>query len=375
MNKDNNSTITTHFSVIKDPRVTGRSEHKLIDIIVVAICGAICGADDWVAIEAFGKAKQDWFKKFLELPAGIPSHDTFGRVFSLIHTRHFQECFLNWVKAAAQITDGQIIPIDGKTLRRSHDNSVGKAAIHMVSAWSVENHLVLGQVKTEEKSNEITAIPELLSLLDVNGCIVTIDAMGCQKKIAKQIINQGGDYVFGLKGNQSSLLKAVEEIFANVGDEELNSPSFDFFQTEEKGHGRHETRSYFTTSFTDTALSQKWEGLKTAGIVVSERNVNGKKSEDHRYYVSSLKNDAEGFAKAVRAHWGIENSLHWVLDVAFREDESRVRKGHGPENLAVLRHITLNLIRQEKTAKLGVKNKRLKAGWDDNYLARVVFGQ
>lgn len=309
MKENNNSTIVSHFSVLRDPRVTGRSDHKLIDIIAIAICGAICGADDWVATEAFGKAKQDWFEKFLELPEGIPSHDTFGRVFSHVDPIHFRDCFINWIKSVAKVTDGQIIPIDGKTLRRSHDKKNGKSAIHMVSAWSVENRLVLGQVKTEEKSNEITAIPELLNLLDVNGCIVTIDAMGCQKKIAKQIIDQGGDYVFGLKGNQGSLLKAVEKVFAQASEKELAGPAFDFFQTEEKGHGRHEIRSCYTTIFTDVQICQEWEGLKAIGVIVSERNVNGEKSEEHRYYISSLKNDAKEFSKAVRAHWGIAVKL------------------------------------------------------------------
>lgn len=373
MKDEINSTLVSHFSVIKDPRVEGRSRHKLIDIMVIAICGIICGADDWMSIEAFGKAKNGWLKKFLELPGGIPSHDTFGRIFSLIEPKHFQEAFLSWVRAVAKVSGGEIIPIDGETLRHSPASKSGKAAIHMVSAWATENRLVLGQVKTEEKSNEINAISELLRLLDVKGCIVTIDAMGCQKKIVAQIIEQGGDYVLGLKGNQGSLLAAVEKKFAQAGEKDLNGPEFDFFQTEEKGHGRHEIRSHFTTHFIDNPISRKWMGLKTIGIVVSERHVNGQKSEECRYYISSLENKAELFAKAVRAHWGMENSLHWVLDIAFREDESRVRKGHAPKNLAVLRHLALNLIRQEKTAKLGVKNKRLKAGWDNAYLANILF--
>jgi len=373
MKNENSSALISHFSKIKDPRVKGRSGHKLLDIMVVAICGIICGADDWVAVEAFGKAKHKWFKTFLKLPNGIPSHDTFGRVFSIINPKQFQDCFLGWIQSVAKISGRKIIPIDGKTLRRSYDSKAGKSAIHMVSAWAAENRLVLGQVKTEEKSNEITAIPELLRLLDIHNCIVTIDAMGCQKKIANQVIEQGGDYVFGLKGNQGNLLAAVENVFAEADEKELKGPDFDFFQTEDKGHGRREKRSYFTKRFTDNPISEEWNGLQTIGIVISERYESGRKSEECRYYISSLENNAEGFAKAIREHWGIENSLHWVLDVAFREDESRFRKGHGPENLAVLRHIALNLIRQDKSTKLGVKNKRLKAGWDNSYLANLLF--
>jgi len=231
-------------------------------------------------------------------------------------------------------------------------------------------------VKTDEKSNEITAIPELLKMLDITGCIVTIDAMGCQKRIARQIIEQGGDYVLGLKGNQSSLLKAVQETFGKAKKEDLDGPDFDFHQTEEHGHGRHEIRSYFTSSLLDRLTdSEEWTELETIGAVISEVTRKGQTTTECRYFIESIENNAELFARAVRSHWGIENSCHWVLDVAFREDESRVRKGHGPENLALLRHIALNLIREEKTAKVGVKNKRLKAGWDNHYLAKLLFGQ
>lgn len=369
--------IMEHFQALSEPRNhPKKNEHKFMDILVIAICGAVCGADDWVAISNFGKAKMEWLKTFLELPNGIPSHDTFNRVFSMINPTEFQACFVSWIRSVAQITDGEVIPIDGKKLRRSYDSKSNTAAIHMVSAWAGSNRLILGQVKTDEKSNEITAIPELLRVLDIRGCIVTIDAMGCQKKIAGQIIEQDGDYVLGLKGNQSSLLNAVEDIFFAVEKEQLDGPDFDSYHTEENGHGRHEVRSYFTTSLVDQLPNiQEWPGLKTVGAVLSEVTKNGKTNMECRYYIGSIENNAEFFAKAVRSHWGIENSCHWVLDVAFREDDSRVRKDHGPEDLAVLRHIALNLIREEKTVKLGVKNKRLKAGWDNEYMAKVLFGR
>lgn len=369
-------TILEHFSTLEDPRThTKKNRHKLIDILVIAICGIICGADEWVGIEDFGKAKKEWLSRFLELPNGIPSHDTFGRVFSLIRPQRFQECFVSWIQSVARLCGGEIVPIDGKTLRRSYDSKSGKAAIHIVSAWACRSRVVLGQVKTDEKSNEITAIPELLNLLDLQGCIVTTDAMGCQKEIARQIIDQGADYVLALKDNQPSLLKAVEHTFVEAKEEELRGPDFDFFETEEDGHGRHEVRSHFTCSLLDQVpQTQEWEKLRTVGLVVSEVSRKGQISTEFRYYIGSIENDAKIFADAVRSHWSIENSCHWVLDVAFREDESRVRKDHGPENLALLRHIALNLVRQEKTAKVGVKNKRLKAGWDNNYLAKLLFG-
>ena len=356
-------------------KTVNQQAHKLIDIFVVAICGMICGANTWTAVVEYGEAKKDWLGTFLELPNGIPSHDTFSRIFGLIDPQQFQECFVGWIRAVSEVVEREIISIDGKTLRRSYDNLSNKAAIHMVSAWASECRLVLGQLKTEEKSNEITAIPELLKILDVQGCIVTIDAMGCQKKITKEITDRGGDYVIGLKGNQKALLRAVEGIFEGADTVTLEGSDFDFYQTEDRGHGRNEIRSYFTTDNLDSIpMVSDWAKLTTVGVVVSEVTKKGKTTTEWRCYISSIENNAKLFAHSVRSHWGIENSVHWVLDVAFREDESRVRKNHGPENLAMLRHIALNLLKHEKTAKLGVKNKRLKAGWDNSYLTLVLSG-
>jgi predicted transposase YbfD/YdcC len=311
----------------------------------------------------------------LQLPNGIPSHDTFGRVFSLIAPSHFQQCFINWVESVTDILKGQVVAIDGKTLRRSHDKKSEKSAIHMVSAWAAKNRTVLGQVKTEEKSNEITAIPELLEVLDISGCIVTIDAMGCQKKIAGKIIEKDADYILALKGNQGNLAKEVEAFFTEADKNSYNGMSVDFYETKDVNHGRIEYRRYWLTDAIDgIAGTESWPGLKTVGMVESERHVDDDVSIEYRYYISSIENDAKKFGDGVRAHWGIENSLHWVLDIAFREDESRVRTGNAPENLATARHIALNLLKNEKTAKIGVKNKRLKAGWDNSYLAKLLIG-
>ena len=325
------------------------------------------------SLEVFGKSKEGWLKGFLELPNGIPSHDTFGRVFALLDAQQFQDCFLEWVKAVSDVTRGQVIAIDGKTLRRSHDRSLGKSAIHMVSAWASENRLVLGQVKVAEKSNEITAIPELLALLDVSGCIVTIDAMGCQKEIARLIIEDSGDYVLALKENQGQLYQEVKELFE---DEDLVAKTGDFHETVNQGHGRLEHRRCWSIADQECLSylnsSGKWRGLQSVAKVTGERRIGEQVSIESRYYISSLPGDAKELLWAVREHWGIENSLHWVLDIAFREDESRVRKGHGPENLATIRHMALNLLRRETSSKGGVKARRLRAGWDEAYLLKVL---
>lgn len=370
------ASISEHLSNLDDPRGGQGKRHKLIDIITITICGVICGADSWVDIELFGNSKQDWLSKFLELPHGIPSHDTFGKVFAIVDAEKFQGCFMDWVRAVSEITKGQLIAIDGKSLRRSHDRFIGKAAIHLVSAWASANHLVVGQTKVDDRSNEITAIPELLKVLEVSGCIVTIDAMGCHKEIAKTIVDQGADYVLALKKNQGQLYEDVKELFEYERKEGFEDVDYDYHQTLNKGHGRIETRQCWAISDPDHLgyldEDNKWKKLRSIMMVEAERAIGEHTEVESRYYISSLPNDARALLEATRGHWGIENCVHWVLDIAFREDESRVRIGNAAENLGTVRRMALNLLKHETTSKGGTAAKRKRAGWDEDYLLKVL---
>jgi predicted transposase YbfD/YdcC len=364
--------IVTHFSVMRDPRVERTKRHRLIDIIVLAVCAVIGGAETWVDLETYGEAKEEWFKTFLELPNGIPSHDTFARVFSVLDAEQFRQCFYEWVRAVNEIKPGQLLAIDGKTIRRSFDAATGKTALHMVSVWAVENDVVLAQVAVSEKSNEITAVPKLLDMLSLKGNTVTMDAMGCQKTTLAKIVDKGGDYLVSLKGNQETLHDSVKAVFAGARETNFQNVDHDSFETQEKGHGRLETRRCWTVSDVEKLPEASlWKGLKTIAMVESERTLKEKTPRETRYYISSLPNDAGRILKGTRDHWKVENSLHWCLDVAMNEDQSRIRIGNAQKNWAVLRHIALNLLKQEKSkGKKGIKGKSKLTGWDTNTCSR-----
>ena len=369
------ASIEDCFGDIRDPRVQGRCEYRLLEIITIAICAVVAGANSWTDIETFGKSKEAWLKQFLPLENGIPSHDTFGDVFRVIDAEAFQRSFMRWVERVFTVTEGQVIAIDGKTARRSHDKSIGKDAIHMVSAWAHHNGITLGQRKVDDKSNEITAIPELLRLLDVTGCIVTIDAIGCQKSIAQTIRDEKADYVLRVKDNQGHLYQDLDDWFAYADQVHFQNMQHDYHQTINKGHGRIEMRRCWTiadpVAFEHIRHYEGWADLQTIVRIERERRLPDKVTLETAYYISSLPPKAHQLLDATRQHWAVENALHWVLDVTFREDEARIRKDNGPQNFGVLRHIALNILKQD-ASKMSLKQKRYRAALDDSFLLQLL---
>lgn len=373
MDGDRCAGIARYFHDLEDPRVDRTKRHNLTDMIFLAICAVICGADGWTQVELFGNCKLKWFRTFMDLPHGIPSHDTFGRVFAKLDPDQFERCFSRWIAALADRKDGRLVALDGKAIRRSLDKAAGKAAIHMVSAWCQSNQLVLGQVACDAKSNEITAMPALLDLLDLRGAVVTADAMHCQRDMAKRVIAAGGDYVLQVKDNQPQLHADLKLLFAEGLGDDCQHVAFETAKTVDAGHGRVETRRCWRVREVGW-LSDRWAGIRSVACVERTREVSGTISTELHYYISSLGEDtsAEAFLATTRQHWSVENNLHWVLDVQFREDDRRIRSGHGAENYSRLSRIALNLLKADKTLKVGIKSKRLNAGWDHDYLLHLL---
>ena len=375
MSTEFGASLESCFGDLPDPRVRGRCDHKLLDIIMIAICGVLCGADSWVGIETVGKAKESWFREFLELENGIPSHDTFGYVFAKLDHDTFQKRFVRWVEAVFKVTKGQVVAIDGKTARRSHDKNSGKAAIHLVSAWASENEIVLGQRKVDDKTNEITVIPDLLRLLNVSGCLVTIDAMGCQTEIAKVIRDEKADYVLQVKDNQAKLRQDLEDWFVHGDQQDFQDMTMNYHKAISKTNGRVEIRQCWAIS--DPIAMEHirhydgWVDLKTIVRVQRETRTDDKTTHETAYYITSLAHDAQRILAATRHHWTIENSLHWVLDVTFGEDASRIRIGDSAENMAVLRTIALNLLKHNKN-KSSLRQKRFRAAMDNSFLLQLL---
>ena len=366
--------IKNHFASLTDPR-RRKVTYPLINIVAIALCAVIAGADDFVTIAAWGRQKRAWLARFLDMTSGIPSHDRFNAVFKAIKPDEFERCLLSWITSLHEVTAGQVVAIDGKTLRQSFDKADAKSAIHMVSAWATANHISLGQVVVDQKSNEITAIPKLLELLDVSGCLVTIDAMGCQAEIAGQIIEGKADYVLAVKANQPTLHGGIVEYFLDHMEDDFARVKVSRHETKEHGHGRDEHRTYLVCDVPDDLPDRgRWKGLKRIGVAISNTVRGGKPCDEVRYYILSKELSARSFGAAVRGHWGIENSLHWQLDMSFGEDRSRIRRGHANANFAVVRRMALSLLKNEKSQKAGVKTKRLTAGWNDDYLEQVLFG-
>jgi predicted transposase YbfD/YdcC len=376
--------LKNQLAQLSDPRRKHKRQHELIDVLMIAVTALLCGAENFSHMAQFGKAKEAWLRTFLTLAHGIPSHDTFRRVFMLLSPAQFSAVFLRWTQSLRQAVGAEVVALDGKTLRRSFDSAKGQSAIHLVSAWASANGLVLGQIKVADKSNEITALPELLRALELAGCIVTVDALNCQKTIAKEIQEADADYALALKGNHGTahdeiktfLDAAIAEAFAPKlpgAQPSAGAATLALHETVDKGHGRLETRRYYQSAaldwFTDRAA---WAGLQTVGLVEATREVRGKQTVERRYYLSSLPLEVKTFARAVREHWGVENQLHWVLDVQLNEDQSRARSGHAAENLGLLRRLVLNQLRRDTRCQTGIKGKQLNASWDHAYLQSLL---
>jgi predicted transposase YbfD/YdcC len=375
------TSIEAYFGELTDPRVARTRVHRLGDVVTIALCAVVCGANDWVAVETFGRAKEAWLRTFLPLPGGIPSHDTFGRVFARLDPTEFRQCFLAWVQAVVGELPPQVVAVDGKTSRGSGRRARGEHPLHLLSAWATVSGLVLGQEATDVKSNEITALPRLLRLLALEGCVVTIDAMGCQSAIAAQIVEQGADYVLALKANQPTLHATVVGAFADAqqpGAAGWVPAVQDQAQTWDKGHGRLERRRYTVLSDPDLLAcldpAHAWPGLRSVVQVEAERRHGEQRSNETRYYLASLPPDAALLGQVIRAHWQVENCLHWVLDVQFREDAARVRVGHEARNFATLRHLALNLLRQDPSVRGSLAAKRFRAALDHTFLLRLLAG-
>ena len=370
METDEKKALLEHFADLEDPR-SRQSPHGLMELLLTAVCAVLSGADGWAGVALWGRAKLPWLRQFLPFANGVASHDTFGRVFALLNAEVFEQCFIGWMRSVCGAFDGLQVALDGKTVRRS--KSSGQKAIHMVSAFASGLGLTLGQVKTAEKSNEITAIPELLDALLLKGCIVTIDAMGCQKAIAAKIVQQESDYALMVKNNQPGLAAAIDGFFNTAERIGYQGIPHTWAEWIEKDHGRIETRRCVVTNDL-SCLEERhdWPGVKTLVMVEAIRAVNGVASTERRYYISSRLAGAEHMGTVVRGHWGVENGLHWSLDVAFGEDQARMREGNSAENFSILRRIALNLIRQDKSVKAGIKNRRLLACCDDAYRQNLL---
>ncbi len=364
------------FGDLPDPRSERNQDHPLMNILLIALCAVISGADNWVEIESYGKAKQNWLETVIALPNGIPSHDTFGRVFRFINPQAFQERFVKWVQVWQGGGLSGVVAMDGKQMRGAKDVPLDKAGLYLVRAWAVEQGIVLGQRKVDDKSNEITAIPELLEVLDIEGCVVTIDAMGCQTQIAEKIVQQKADYMLAVKGNQGTLAEDVADLFAGFEQAHWREVSHDYDKTVNKEHARLEIRECWVVSSPEYLSYLRrfpdWVNLHSLVKLVSHRQLNGTTTTATRYFISSLTPTAQRALAICRDHWQIENDLHWILDVAFDQDHNRTHKDHAPENLAVLQHIALNLVKQEKSTRSSVKTKRLRAGWDNAYLWKIL---